>query len=104
MPSLSSSIETEAKCGMPSTESSAVAAFQGLFRFLPFGRLPRPLQPTAIAFISPPKPYPVLFIHNFGVRPSLPCDISSAGGAVCFKKNYHLLSICRVVSGRSNLV
>lgn len=38
MPSLSSRIHAEAECGVPSMEPSAVAAFQGLFRFLPFGR------------------------------------------------------------------
>lgn len=55
----------------------AVAAFRSCSDSSPLGGLPRPLQPTAIAFISPPKPYPLLFIHYFGITPSLPYDIAS---------------------------
>ena len=54
-PSLSSSIETEAERGMPSTESSAVVAFQGLFRFLPFGRSSQATPAQSHCFHFSPK-------------------------------------------------
>lgn len=55
MPSLSSSIDTEAERGIPSTESSAVAAFQGLFRFLPFGRSSQATPAHSHCFHFSPK-------------------------------------------------
>lgn len=42
----------------------------------PLGGLPSPQQLLSLLSLNPS---PLLFIHNFGMRPILPCDISSVG-------------------------
>lgn len=76
----------------------ARAAFRACSDSGPFGRSFQPFQPQQWLSLLLMNPSPLLFIHNFSIRPRLPCDISSVG-CVRFNKNYHLLSIYRGESG-----
>lgn len=69
--------------GMPSPGCSSLRHLSGPFRFLPFGRPSQATPAHSHCFHFSPKALFLLFIHSFGMRPSMPCDIPSVGVCVC---------------------
>lgn len=85
MLSLLSGTHVESDCGNAQRRTQlARAAFGACSDSGAFGWSFQPFQPQQWLSLPLVNPSPLLFIHGFGIRPGLPCDISSVGGVCVF--------------------